>query len=33
MLLGIFFGTYSSIAIAAPILIFGKKSKAVIDKK
>ena len=33
MLLGIFFGTYSSIAIAAPILILGKKSKAVINKK
>jgi len=33
MLLGIFFGTYSSIAIAAPVLIFGKKSKAVINKK
>ncbi|MFA5293698.1 MAG: protein translocase subunit SecD [Phycisphaerae bacterium] len=33
MLIGVVIGTYSSIAIAAPILILGKKTKAVIDKK
>ncbi len=34
MLFGVVFGTYSSVAIAAPILILGKKSRAAaIDKK
>ncbi|MDD5011007.1 MAG: hypothetical protein PHQ00_02675, partial [Phycisphaerae bacterium] len=33
MLIGIMIGTYSSIAIAAPILILGKKSKTADNKQ
>jgi SecD/SecF fusion protein len=33
MLVGIVVGTYSSIAIAAPILILGRKAKSAADKK
>ena len=33
LLFGIFIGTYSSIAIAAPILLLGKKTKPAADKK
>ena len=33
ILVGIIIGTYSSIAIAAPILILGKKSKAAVNKQ
>jgi SecD/SecF fusion protein len=33
MLIGIFIGTYSSVAIAAPILILGKKAKTVVENK
>jgi len=33
MLIGIIIGTYSSIAIAAPILILGKKTKIIDQRK
>jgi preprotein translocase subunit SecF len=33
MLIGVFIGAYSTIAIAAPILILGKKTKIIDQRK